>query len=86
MDELQKAIRTYATDAAPLAQSDTSREETYYPAVRNLLAAILKNLGLTIEVRTSTSERRSGGGIDHQLHQHWIACCLLVYNCGFVGY
>ena len=64
MDELQRAVRAYASDVGPLAQSDTSREETYYPAVRNLLTAILKNLGLPIEVPTSTSERRTGGGID----------------------
>ena len=64
MDDLQRAIRTYANDLAPLARADTSREETYYPPVRNLVASILKSLGLPIEVRTSTSERRTGGGID----------------------
>jgi hypothetical protein len=64
MNELQKAIRTFAADVAPLAESDTTREESYYPAVRNLLVAVLKNLGLTAEVRTSTTERRAGGGID----------------------
>jgi hypothetical protein len=64
MSELQKAIRTFAADVAPLAESDTSREESYYPAVRNLLVAVLKSLGLTAEVRTSTTERRAGGGID----------------------
>lgn len=64
MDDLQRAIRTYANDLAPLVRADTSREETYYPPVRNLVALILKTLGLPIEVRTSTSERRTGGGID----------------------
>jgi len=64
MDDLQRAIRIYASDIAPLARADTSREETYYPPVRNLVASILKSLGLPIEVRTSTSERRTGGGID----------------------
>ena len=64
MSELQKAMRTYASDVAPLAESDTSREESYYPAIRNLLVAVLKSLGLTAEVRTSTTERRAGGGID----------------------
>lgn len=64
MNELQKAIRTFASDVTPLAESATAREESYYPAVRNLLVVILKSLGLTAEVRTSTSERRAGGGID----------------------
>lgn len=64
MNELQKAIRTFASDVTPLAESATAREESYYPAVRNLLVIILKSLGLTAEVRTSTSERRAGGGID----------------------
>lgn len=64
MDDLQRAIRIYASEIAALVRADTSREETYYPPVRNLIASILKSLGLPIEVRTSTSERRTGGGID----------------------
>lgn len=64
MSDLQTAIRTFSADVIPLVESDTTREESYYPAVRNLLVAILKNLGLPAEVRTSTTERRSGGGID----------------------
>src|ERR1044071_2400012 len=64
MDNFQKAVRTFATDIAPLVRADTTREESYYPATRNLLVAILKGLGLPAQVRTSTSERRAGGGID----------------------
>src|ERR1044071_3754159 len=64
MDNFQKAVRTFATDIAPLVRADTTREESYYPATRNLLVAILKDLGLPAEVRTSTSERRAGGGVD----------------------
>jgi hypothetical protein len=64
MDYRQRAIRIYASEIAALVTADTSREETYYPPVRNLIASILKSLGLPIEVRTSTSERRTGGGID----------------------
>jgi hypothetical protein len=64
MSDLLKYIRTFTADVTPLVVSDTTREESYYPAVRNLLVAILKNLGLPAEVRTSTSERRAGGGID----------------------
>jgi hypothetical protein len=47
-----------------LVRSNTDREESYYPATRNLLVAILKRLGLPAQVRTSTTERRAGGGID----------------------
>jgi Type ISP C-terminal specificity domain/N-6 DNA Methylase len=64
MSELQKAVRAFSDDVVPLAISTTTREESYYPAIRNLSVAILKSLGLSAEVRTSTSERRTGGGID----------------------
>lgn len=64
MHDRQRAIHIYASEIAPLVRADTSREETYYPPVRNLIASILKSLGLPIEVRTNTSERRTGGGID----------------------
>lgn len=64
MSDLQKFVRAFTADVAPLVASETTREESYYPAVRNLLVAVLKDLGLPAEVRTSTSERRAGGGID----------------------
>jgi hypothetical protein len=64
MSDLHKAIRAFAADVAPLVASDTTREESYYPAVRNLLVAVLKSLGLPAEVRTSTTERRTSGGVD----------------------
>jgi hypothetical protein len=64
MSELQKAIIAFANDVGPLVTAATTREESYYPAIRNLLVSILKSLGLSAEVRTSTTERRAGGGID----------------------
>lgn len=64
MADLHKAVRDFAADVTPLVASKTTREESYYPAVRNLLVAVLKDLGLPAEVRTSTSERRAGGGVD----------------------
>lgn len=64
MSDLHKTVRAFTADVATLAASETTREESYYPAVRNLLVAILKDLGLPAEVRTSTSERRAGGGVD----------------------
>ena len=64
MTLLQKAIVDYAKDARELALSDTTREESYYPAIKSLLIAGLRDLGLPSNVRTSTTERRAGGGID----------------------
>jgi hypothetical protein len=64
MADLHKAVREFTADIIPLAASKTTREESYYPPVRNLLVAVLKDLGLPAEVRTSTSERRAGGGVD----------------------
>lgn len=64
MADLHKAVREFAGDVSHLVASQTTREESYYPAVRNLLVAVLKDLGLLAEVRTSTSERRAGGGVD----------------------
>ncbi len=59
--DLHKAVREFTADVTPLVASKTTREESYYPAVRNLLVSVLKDLGLPAEVRTSTSERRAGG-------------------------
>jgi hypothetical protein len=64
MSNLHKTIHAFTADTAPLVASETTREESYYPAVRNLLVAVLKDLGLPAEVRTSTSERRAGGGVN----------------------
>lgn len=64
MADLHKVVREFAADVNSLVSSKTTREESYYPAVRNLLVAVLKDLGLPAEVRTSTSERRVGGGVD----------------------
>jgi hypothetical protein len=64
MADLHKVVRAFAADVTSLVFSKTTREESYYPAVRNLLVAVLKDLGLPAEVRTSTSERRAGGGVD----------------------
>jgi hypothetical protein len=64
MADLHKVVREFTADITPLVASKTTREESYYPPVRNLLVAVLKDLGLPAEVRTSTSERRAGGGVD----------------------
>ncbi len=59
-----KAFARYADEVAVLSEADTTREETYYPAIRSLLLSVLDALGLPFDVRTTTSERRVGGGID----------------------
>ena len=64
MSDLHKTVRSFTAEVATLVASETTREESYYPAVRNLLVAVLKELGLPAEVRTSTSERRAGGGVN----------------------
>lgn len=61
---MDKAFARYAHEVAVLVDADTTREETYYPAIRSLLLALLEDLGLPFDVRTNTSERRSGGGTD----------------------
>ena len=60
----KKALDAYAEDVAPLAAADTTREETYYPAIRTLVQRLLGDLGLPADVRTNTSERRTSGGRD----------------------
>ncbi|WP_094552141.1 type ISP restriction/modification enzyme [Rubricoccus marinus] len=57
----KQALDAYADDVAPLAAADTTREETYYPALRTLVQRLLGHLGLPADVRTNTSERRKGG-------------------------
>ena len=64
---LQKAIVDYGKDARELALSDTTREESYYPAIKSLLIAGLRELGLPSNVRTSTTERRAGGDLSPKM-------------------
>ncbi len=61
---MNRALARYAEEVAVLSDAETTREETYYPAIRSLLLSVLDNLGLPFEVRTTTSERRAGGGVD----------------------
>lgn len=61
MDELLKA---YRDEVSRLAQSPTSTEPSYYPAIKALLSRMLSKESLPFEVRASTSETRSGGGRD----------------------
>ena len=64
MDRLQRTLARYAQEATSLADSTSTNEATFYPALQTLLTDLLKEARLSFEVRTSTSERRTGGGTD----------------------
>lgn len=64
MDRLQRILAQYAREVADLAGSTSTNEATFYPALLTLLSDLLKEARLSFEVRTSTSERRAGGGTD----------------------
>jgi hypothetical protein len=64
MDEIGKALATYAREVADIAGSPGSTEATYYPAVQRLLTAALRARSLPFEVRVNTSQRRTTGGTD----------------------
>jgi hypothetical protein len=64
VNQLRKAVTAYADEVMPLASATTTNEQTFYPAIRTLLVAVLKSLGLPSDVRTNTSERRIGTGVD----------------------
>ncbi len=61
MDDIFQA---YADEVGRLAASATATEPSYYPAIKTLLSKMLARENLPFEVRTSTSESRSGGGHD----------------------
>jgi Type ISP C-terminal specificity domain/N-6 DNA Methylase len=61
---MEKALGKYALEVAELIGSPSTREETYYPAVRSLLIALLEGQSLPFQVRSNTSEKRAGGGTD----------------------
>lgn len=62
--DLNQALKDYASQVIPLSQAATTTEASYYPAIRSLLVDILRSLRLPDDVRVNTSERRSRGGRD----------------------
>src|ERR1700734_32104 len=56
MLNLAPLVASYVAETKKLAAMPTSTEMTFYPAIKSLLTAILKDGGLPFEVRTSTSE------------------------------
>jgi hypothetical protein len=57
-------IKSYVDEVQRLAKADTTTETSYYPAIKRLIEAVLKDTGLAFEVRSGTSEDRTGGGRD----------------------
>lgn len=51
----------YVTETRRLSTLGTTTEETFYPAIRDLLALVLHAQGLPFEVRTGTSEAKTRG-------------------------
>lgn len=64
MTDLRPAGEAYRDAVVQLANSGTTTEESYYGAIRDLLADVLQQLSLPSDVRTGTSEPRAGGGTD----------------------
>jgi hypothetical protein len=59
------AVARYAKAVAALVGAPSTREETYYPAIKTLIEELLGEQRLPFVVRTGTSEQRpAGGGVD----------------------
>jgi hypothetical protein len=63
-EALVAAGRRYAADVHALRGSDNTTEATFYPAICELVNALLHARGLPYRARTGTSEDRLGGGAD----------------------
>jgi hypothetical protein len=64
MTDAQQLFRPYSDEVRRLVGATSTTEETYYPAIKGLLARALEFLHLPFEARTSTSEARAQRGID----------------------
>ena len=60
-DSLLGMASEYVAETRRLNSLANTTEETFYPAIRDLLAGILRTHALPFEVRTGTSEEREGG-------------------------
>lgn len=61
---LAEILRRYADEVVPLSRSASTNEESYYPAVRALVADLLRASGLSFRVWVGTSEVRDRVGRD----------------------
>ena len=60
-DELAVKAADYVTETRRLQRLDSTTEETFYPAIKDLLTAVLRAQNLPFEVRTGTSEVKDSG-------------------------
>ena len=60
-DLLVAKTSEYVAESRRLSGLTNTTEETFYPAIRDLLMAILRDQTLPFEVRTGTSESKQGG-------------------------
>jgi hypothetical protein len=60
-DTLAAKAAEYVIETRRLNALGTTTEETYYPAIRDLLTAILRSQNLPFEIRTGTSETKVKG-------------------------
>jgi hypothetical protein len=61
MDLTAAKASEYVAETRRLNALPTSTEETFYPAVRDLLTVVLRSQNLPFEVRTGTSEAKARG-------------------------
>ena len=61
LDSLLGMASEYVAETRRLNSLSNTTEETFYPAIRDLLSGILRTHALPFEVRTGTSEEREGG-------------------------
>lgn len=60
-DHLAAEATRYVAETRRLSEIGSTTEETFYPAIRDLLSAILRAQNLPFEVRTGTSESKQAG-------------------------
>lgn len=61
MDDIAQGVRKYIDETRRLSSITGTNEETFYPAIRELLASVLRSRDLPFDVRTGTSEARHAG-------------------------
>lgn len=82
MGHLQAALEVYERETRALCGIAGVTEETFYPPLKQLLAAALDHAGLPFDIRTGTSEPRDSGGRDRP--DFVIADGNLIAACGEV--
>jgi len=61
MDFLAAKAAEYVVETRRISALGSTTEETFYPAIRDLLTSVLRSQNLPFEVRTGTSEAKTRG-------------------------